>query len=277
MSETRSEPPDVERSRSFDRVADAYDRGRPSYPREAAAWLTGDGTGPKDVLELGAGTGKLTEQLTALGHRVTATDPSATMLHRLRHRAPAAHPVVGTAEQIPVAPRSVDAVVAAQAFHWFDALRTVPEVVRVLRPGGVLGLIWNERDERIPWVRRLGRVIGDHVGQGPDPARLLDDSGLFETVQRSTFRFWQPLSREALLDVVASRSTVATLPEADRARVRTETEALYDEYATNRDGLLLPYLTVAYRATVLPWAGTRGAEAAPVAEADLDPLLIDFR
>lgn len=276
MSESRSEPPDVERSRSFGGVADAYDRGRPSYPRDAAAWLIGDGTGRKDVLELGAGTGKLTEQLTDLGHRVLAAEPSADMLRKLRERAPGAKPVLAVAERLPVATRSVDAVVAAQAFHWFDATLALPEIARALRPGGCVGLIWNDCDDRIPWVKRFKRLIGDHGEAGHDPAQVLDDSGLFQTVQRSTYRFWQPMTRPALHDVASSRSAVATLPAGEQARVHEQVDALYDECTSNRDGLLLPYCSLAYRATVLPWAATE-ERAVPARQADPDPLLIDFR
>src|SRR4051812_49104988 len=132
MAENRSERPVP--GLSFGGVADAYDHGRPTYPREAAAWLVGSEFA--HLLELGAGTGKLTEQLLALRHRVLATDPLEEMLRRLRARLPAVRAVVGSAERIPMRARSVDVVVAAQAFHWFDPERALPEIARVLRPGG---------------------------------------------------------------------------------------------------------------------------------------------
>jgi SAM-dependent methyltransferase len=287
----------VEPARSFDLVADAYDRARPSYPGEAVDWLLrglrGTGSAP-DVVELGAGTGKLTEQLVARGCNVTATDPSPVMLARLAARVPSARTLAGTAEQIPADPRSTDLVVAAQAFHWFDADRVLQEVARVLRPGGHFAVMWNTRDERIPWVKRLGRIIGTTAAEGPeDPTEAVDETGMFETVERATFRFWQPLDGSSLRDLVASRSNVATMSELERERVLRKADELYAEYGRSADGMLLPYVTTACRATVLPWA--LPAEPAPEPPGpgslragdgdgpdgpdgmDGDALLIDFR
>ena len=272
MDEARGKP---ENARSFDNVVDAYDRSRPSYPVDAARWLVG---GERcEVIELGAGTGKLTERLVALGHTVTATDPSEPMLQRLAQRVPTARPVIAAAEEIPTGSRSVDVVVAAQSFHWFDPARVLPEVARVLKPRGVLALVWNDRDDRIPWVKRLGAIIGDSEQQA-DPTKTLDDSGLFETVQTTTLRFWQPTSRESLQDLVISRSNVAVLSPAEREPVLRKVDELYDEYGRGHDGMLLPYVTHAFRAVVLPWAHRENT--APQAEPEgvgTDPLLIDFR
>jgi len=270
---------DTERARSFDRVVDAYDRARPSYPNEAARWLTGPD--PSTVLELGAGTGKLTERLVALGHTVTATDPSEAMLRRLTERVPGARPVLAAAEHIPAGSRSVDVVVAAQAFHWFDAERALPEIARVLKPRGVVGLLWNDRDERVPWVRRLGAIVGDNTDSRPDPVQILDDSGMFETVQVSTFRFWLPTTRQSLRELVLSRSSVALLSPAEREPVLHRVDELYDEYGRGHDGMLLPYVTRAYRAIMLPWAVWEdavpdSASADGPDERGADPVLIDF-
>src|SRR5690242_14388063 len=147
-------------ARSFGPVAEAYDAARPSYPDEAVSWLVGPGTEPRRILELGAGTGKLTELLVAAGHQVIATDPLPAMLDLLTKRAPGAQALVGTAESIPVASRSIDVVISAQAFHWFDHGPALAEIARVLRPGGTFSLVWNARDEGIPWVRKLGKIIG---------------------------------------------------------------------------------------------------------------------
>ena len=241
---------------AYERHADAYDRARPSYPEAAVAWLLEGARrtpGTTDVLELGAGTGKLTEQLAARGCSVTATDPSEAMLSRLTRRAPRARALAGTAEQIPVRPRSVDLVVAAQAFHWFDTDRTLHEVARVLRPGGRLAFLWNSRDERIPWVKRLGRIMGT-AHQADDPTDMIDGTGMFESVERTSFRFWQPLSRESLRDLVVSRSHVAVMSDFERERVLRKVDDLYAEYGRGADGMLLPYVTTVCRATVLPWA-----------------------
>ena len=234
---------------SFGGVADAYELGRPSYPTEAAAWLAGSGR--SRVLELGAGTGKLTEQLAALGHHVLATDPLQPMLRHLVRRLPGVPVVRAAAERIPLRGRSVDVVVGAQAFHWFDLERALPEIARVLRPGGHLGLVWNIRDDRIPWVRRLGALIGTPE-QGSDPTHALLSSHLFGYVDTATFRFWQPLDRPRLRALVASRSHVATLPEAERDRLLASVDELYDSYGRGPDGMLMPYVTHCYRAVVRP-------------------------
>jgi SAM-dependent methyltransferase len=275
---------------SFGAVADAYDRARPSYPAEAARWLTGDGR--LTVLELGAGTGKLTEVLVEAGHRVIATDPLPEMLAKLRARVvPFAVGVAG-AEAIPAPSRSIDVVVCAQSFHWFDHDRALPEIARVLRPGGVLALVWNQRDESVPWVRKLGRLIGTE-GQGHDLVAPVRDSALFEDVEEAEFRIWQKLDRDGLLDLVRSRSAIATLDEPERLEVLAKVLSLYDEYGRGHDGMLLPYLTRCYRAVVRhppeaePEPDRAGLETTGVDEteppAPPDPpedpgtLLIDFR
>ena len=278
-------------ARSFGAVADSYDRARPSYPVEAAAWLTtGTRSGPKRVLELGAGTGKLTEQLIALGHHVLATDPVEPMLRKLADRLPETPAALAVAEQIPVATRSVDLVVAGQAFHWFDLDRALPEIARVLRPGGEVALVWNLRDERIPWVKRLGALI-DTPAQQNDPTNALIGSRYFGYVESQTFRFWHKLDHNSLRDLVRSRSNIAVLAPSQRDRVLAKVDALYAEYGRGHDGMLMPYETHCYKAVVRPQpeiedppgGGTRpDAQAGPPTEGrddggDTDALLIDFR
>jgi SAM-dependent methyltransferase len=263
---------------SFGGVADAYDRARPTYPREAAAWLAG--LDHAHVLELGAGTGKLTEQLRALGHRVLATDPLEPMLRHLVVRVPGTPAALATAENIPLRARSVDTVVGAQSFHWFDLDRALPEIARVLRPGGHLALAWNLRDERIPWVRRLGELIGTQEQQN-DPTHALLSSNLFGFVETTTFRFWQPLDRALLRDLVLSRSNVAVLTTTERERVLRKVDELYDGYGRGHDGMLLPYVTHCYKAVVRPPALDESGDDPPAAPSDdggdADALLIDFQ
>jgi ubiquinone/menaquinone biosynthesis C-methylase UbiE len=240
---------DAERALSFAGVAGAYDRARPSYPREAAEWLAG--SVPATVLELGAGTGKLTDQLLAIGHDVLATDPLDEMLQYLRLRHPGCRTAVASAEEIPVAPRSVDVVVSAQAFHWFDVEKALPEIARVLKPEGVLSLAWNVRDERIPWVRKLGRLI-DTPNQEREPAAALVASRLFGYVEERQFRFWQPLRKPDLRDLVTSRSNIAVKSPDEQRLVLAQCDALYDEYGRGPDGMLMPYITHCYKAVVRP-------------------------
>ena len=273
---------------SFGSVADAYDRGRPSYPREAAAWLCGND--PLTVLELGAGTGKLTDQLVALGHDVHATDPDAAMLEVLRGRLPEVRTTVASAEEIPAPDRSVDVVVCAQAFHWFDLDRALPEIARVLKTGGRLALVWNQRDERIPWVRRLGGLIGTQ-DQLREPADPLVQSALFGFVEDATFRFWQTVDRESIQDLVLSRSNIAVLDADARAAKLDEVLAFYDDYGRGMDGMQLPYEANCFRAVVVEPPGAvvdEESDAVPQESAppvtdeisdgtDTDMLLIDFR
>jgi SAM-dependent methyltransferase len=247
----------------------------PSYPPEGVAWMVGPR--PARVLELAAGTGRLTEQLDALGHRVIATDPSEPMLRQLTARAPRAYAVAAAAEQLPVAARSVDAVVAAQPFDWPDQPRALAEVARVLRPRGVLAVVRNSLDDRVPWVRRLAAIIDeptDHTG----PDGVAAESGLFGTVEAAEFRFWQPLTQESLRDLVRARPGIAALAEREREPVLHKVDELYDEYGRGADGMLMPYLTRTFRATVLPGAQPDpGPMAVGPDEVDTDALLIDFR
>jgi SAM-dependent methyltransferase len=259
---------------SFAAVADAYDRARPTYPEDAAAWLVGRDR--KTLLELGAGTGKLTEGLVALGHRVLATDPLDPMLRLLVSRVPGTPVAVSAAERIPLRARSVDTVVGAQAFHWFDLDRALPEIARVLRPGGHLSLAWNLRDERVPWVRRLGRLIGQHDQQN-DPTHALLASNLFGFVEKAMFRFWQPLDRARLRDLVLSRSNVALLPGPEQERLLVQVDGLYDEYGRGVDGMLLPYVTHCYKAVVRPPAVEEDGGPDSTDDGDADALLIDFQ
>lgn len=274
-------------ARSFGPVAASYDRGRPAYPREAAAWLVGRGAA--EILELGAGTGKLTAELLALGHDVLATDPDPSMLAVLRERLPAARTRVASAEETGLPDRSVDVVVAAQCFHWFDLDHALPEIARVLKPGGMLALAWNQRDERIPWVRRLGRII-DSQGQPAEPAQPLVASELFGFVEERTFTIWQDVNRETLVDLVLSRSNVAVLEKEARAAKLSEALAFYDDYGRGMDGMQLPYLTRCYRARVIAEArpappGTALEGGIPVDipgdgatdGSETEMLLIDFR
>lgn len=274
-------------ARSFGPVADAYDRGRPSYPADAVAWLVGRQRAT--VLELGAGTGKLTSQLVALGHDVHATDPDDAMLDVLRERVPRARASTTSAEEIPLGDRSVDVVVAAQAFHWFDYDRALPEIARVLRPGGHLALVWNQRNERIPWVRKLGRIIGTQE-QLRDPAEVLVTSKLFGFVEQQDFKSWQDVNRETILDLVRSRSNVAVLDEEARTRKLAEVLAFYDDYGRGMDGMQLPYVVSCHKAVVVDKLDTEPpadeeqtgtSEGIVIGTAndgtDTEMLLIDFR
>jgi SAM-dependent methyltransferase len=231
---------------AFAEVAGAYERGRPGYPEDAVRWMAGDD--PVDVVDLGAGTGKLTRALVALGHRVVAVEPLAEMRAELDTAVPGAHAVEGRAEAMPLPDGAADVVASAQAFHWFDHDDALPEIARVLRPGGRLALVWNSRDDRDPWMSRLSAIIGNESIQESDVVPILDESGLFRWVETKRFSFEQVLDREGLLDLVLSRSYLAKLTPEDRQPVLDAVGALFDETAED-GGVRLAYVTECFRAT----------------------------
>ncbi|HEX6577072.1 MAG TPA: class I SAM-dependent methyltransferase [Jiangellaceae bacterium] len=232
----------------FGEVAEVYERSRPGYPPKAVTWLVG--TTPRRVLDLGAGTGKLTRALAAAGHDVVAVDPSPLMLSVLRRDLPDVDARRGAAEALPLADADVDVVVVGQAFHWFDQERALPEIARVLRPGGRLGLVWNLRDETVPWVAELSRVIGskDAFPEDVVGGRLRAGTRV-GPVEAARFGHTQRLDREGLLALVRSRSYVAELPDGERDAVLGAVDRLFTRRAD--DGrLLLPYVTQCYRCAV---------------------------
>ncbi len=243
------------------------------------------GDQPRRVLELGAGTGKLTRVVVGLGHDVHATDPDAAMLAVLEAQLPGVRTAVAGAEEIPLADGSVDAVIAAQAFHWFDLDRALPEISRVLVPGGRICLVWNQRNEKIPWVRRLGALIGTQE-QLRDPAQALIFSELFGFVEEREFSHWQTVDRKTIQDLVLSRSNVAVLDAEGRAAKLAEVLAFYDDYGRGMDGMQLPYVTRCFVATALDRPpGEQEDDGEPGAtdqsgqrpDGPDDELLIDFR
>lgn len=214
------------RARSFGAVAESYDRGRPGWPAAAIEWLLGPQ--PLDVLDLGAETGKLTAALLAAGHRVTALEPSVGMREVLSRRlgdatalsggAPAVRAIDGRAEAIPLADRSVGAVVAGSAFHWFDREPTFAEIGRVLRPSGVFGLLGNRYDTSIDWQRRLRKISSagkiyraDHWPTQPELRER------FAEVEDRTFAHRMDVDPKMLRDYLSSLSWVATMPPAESA------------------------------------------------------------
>ena len=196
----------LQRAASFGGVAGAYERARPGYPDDAVRWLAGPD--PADVVDLGAGTGKLTRSLVALGHRVTAVEPLSEMLVPLRTALPGVNAVEGGAEAIPLSDASVDVVTCAQAFHWFDHGPALVEIARVLRSGGRLTLVWNTRDDSQSWVAELTEtVIGRsefRSGGVSSVVTTIGDSGLYGPVERASFEHVQLLGRGELVELVRS-------------------------------------------------------------------------
>lgn len=243
--------PRRERSLSFGSQAAAYERGRPSYPPEAVDWLLAptDTWVARDVLDLGAGTGKLTTRLVERGLTVIAVDPIAEMLEMLRTALPDTPALLGSAEQIPLPDNAVDAVLVAQAWHWFDQEQAVAEIARVLRPGGRLGVLWNTRDERSGWVKDFGRIVG--LEHDRDNATV-DLPEPFTEIATHQVEWTNYITREALIDYVASRSYCITSPAEVRTRTLDEVRELLVSHPSlaNATGLAMPYITVCVRATL---------------------------
>ena len=220
-------------ARGFQAGAVAYEAARPGYPDEAVAVLAEHvGIGPgTDVVDLAAGTGKLTRRLLELGATVVAVEPVPGMRDQLAAVLPSVEVLDGTAEAIPVPDAAADVVTIAQAFHWFDAPAALAEVARVLRPGGRLALLWNERDEATPWVAEMSRIIRWHERtvsryQHVDWAGVVAACGRFSALEEHEVRWDQPLTRDLLADRVRSISYVAAMPPPERERLAAEVVAL---------------------------------------------------
>lgn len=258
-----------QRRTSFDAVAAAYATARPQWPEATAAWLIGldlAGGAPaptrRRVLDLGAGTGKLAEPLVAAGHEVIAVDVSVGMLGELRAKLPGVEVHVGGAERIPLPDGCVDAVVVGQAWHWFRPARAAVECARVLRPGGVLGIGWHVRDERVPLVAELSDLVGQpgrSDDDDPDPGLRLP--ALFGPEQRRRFGYRQRLTAPELRLLAASWSYVQVHP--DRERILDAVEDLGHRAADPDGMLLLPHVTRCYRAVRLGPAAAGGATRGP--------------
>ena len=245
--------PDTWRQRrtSFGSVAAGYAAHRPGYRADAVAFLVG--ARPQRVLDLGAGTGLLTGVLLAAGHEVVAVDPAGPMLAELHARHPQVTTHVGEAEAVPLPDGSVDAVVAGQAAHWFDPEPAAAQLRRVLRPGGVVGLVWNTRDEEVPWVAALGRALAGEA-RGHEADQGVVDAiarALGARVDRHRSRVVQRLSPQQVVDGIATRSYVATMDDARREAFLGEVRAVLDTHpdTRGRDVVDLPYRTDAYRLT----------------------------
>ncbi len=237
------------RRTSFGSVAADYAALRPGYPADVVRFLLD--VRPLRVLDLGAGTGLLTEVLLAAGHEVVAVDPSAAMLGQLQARLPQVQAVPGGAEAIPVPDRSVDAVVAGQAAHWFEPDRAAAELRRVLRPRGVVGLVWNTRDESVPWVRALGEALaaearGHEADQGVVEAFA---RALPARVTRVRSSVVQRVTPGQVVAGIGTRSYVATMHPAAREAFLAGLRDLLARHpdTRGRSVLDLPYRTDAYR------------------------------
>jgi SAM-dependent methyltransferase len=228
-----------ERAGSFGAAADVYERSRPSYPVEAVRFALPEGA--QRVVDLGAGTGKLTEVLLDLGLDVVAVEPSEQMRSRLPARAEI---VDASAESLPLPDASVDAVLVGQAFHWFEPEAALAEMARVVRPGGTVGLLWNVMDDSVRWVQQLATLFGaeDVVSHMDGRPPFAGRSDLADPTH-DEFDHSQPLDADLLVDLVASRSMLTALREEERLAVLTKVR----EVAPADEPFELPYVTDAWR------------------------------
>ena len=231
------------RGRSFGGAADAYAAGRPTYPEEAIAWLV---EGAARVVDVGAGTGKLTAGLVAAGCEVVAAvDPDAGMLAALEGAVPGVPVLVGTAESVPLPDASVDAAVLGQAWHWVDPEAASAELGRVVRAGGALGLVWNIRDDREPWVAELGRIM-----HGSDAEQMIAEGGVrvaapFGPLVERTVEWTMPRTPEEILAMAASRSYLIAMPADQRAGVLDRIRELLASHPATAGAHIGPTIIIA--------------------------------
>jgi len=240
----------------FSKEAQAYERGRPDYPAELLPWLQQAlGAAPgRTVVDLGAGTGKFTQLLVRSGARVIAIEPVDAMRERLAAALPAVTALAGTAQAMPLAQRSADALVCAQAFHWFASPVVLAEIHRVLAPGGALALIWNVRDESLDWVAALTEIMQVHEGDAPRFRsgawrQAFAGDASFSELQETRFAHRHVGTPETVIvDRCMSVSFIAALPVNEKAGVERQLRTLIATHPAlrGRESIALPYQTLAY-------------------------------
>ena len=246
----------VAAQQGFSSGAQIYARGRPDYPAELLLWLTADlGIAPgKLAVDLGAGTGKFTQLLARTGAELVAVEPVEAMRAQLAKSLPAVRVLAGDAAAIPLATASADALICAQAFHWFATEAALEEIHRVLKPGGALGLVWNVRDESVDWVAAITEIITPYEGDTPrfhrGEWRKPFSAGGFTALELTAIAYQHVgTAEEVILDRFLSVSFIAALPAHDKARIADQLRALIASHPAlrERDTIAFPYRTEAYR------------------------------
>jgi SAM-dependent methyltransferase len=235
----------------FARTAEDYERSRPSYPEEAVAHLASVfGLGPgRRVVDVAAGTGKLTRLLVGTGADVVAVEPVAEMRAILAARAPEATAVDGTAEDLPLPDGSVDVVTVAQAFHWFDGPAALASFHRVLGGGGGLAVVYNQRESPPGWLTDVNRIIVRHRGSVPQREdgrwrEAFASTELFTPLELAEFANPQTLSREDAIGRFRSLSFIGALPADDQERLLGEVARVIDDYGV--DPVVIPQTTAVW-------------------------------
>lgn len=242
-------------AQGFSSQADTYARGRPDYPEEISTWLrdTLRLSAGKTVVDLGAGTGKFTRLLLPTGAAALAVEPVAQMRMQLSNGLPGVQAIEGTAESMPLPDASVDAVVCAQAFHWFANTAAMREIRRVLRPGGRLGLIWNVRDESVGWVAKLTEIMKPFEGDAPrfhrgDWRKVFPAEGFGQLILTSLPYTHAGSAEQVIVDRVMSVSFIASLQPAQQDAVRAQLHEVIaqDPALAGQATVTFPYRTEAY-------------------------------
>jgi SAM-dependent methyltransferase len=242
----------AQRASSFGGQAAAYAAERPGYPGDAVRWALEPVAGrrPLRVLDLAAGTGKLTAALLRQDAEVVAVEPDADMIAELRRLFPEVRALAGTAERIPLADGSVDAIVAGQAIHWFDLERALPEMSRVLAPGGVLAGLWNLDDDRVPWVKGLKEASGSSVSFSKREGHAtLAPSPHFPVVESERFSHTLRRTADSMAATIGTHSHVLILSDGERAELMERVTGYLSATPETAHGEFeLPMITVTFRA-----------------------------
>lgn len=241
--------------RGFEKEAQAYARGRPDYPRALSDWLLQPvGLGPgRQAADVGAGTGKFTALLARTGAQITAVEPVDAMRAQIAALGlDGVSALPGTAQAMPFADAALDAVVCAQAFHWFAGREALDELHRVLRPGGRLALVWNVRDESVDWVAALTAIITPHEGDAPrfhtgDWRHAFPHPGFGPLIETSFAHAHVGPPQQVIVDRFMSVSFIAALPDVPRDAVRRDIETLVATHPAlrGRETVRVPYTTLA--------------------------------
>lgn len=241
MSDIRNR---TQRARSFETVARDYEQHRPDYPPEAIAWAAAQlGLEPgARVVDVGAGTGKLTRGLVAAGFDAVAVEPGGAMLEQLRLAVPEADAHEAPAEAIPLPAESVDAAFAGQAYHWFDRERAVPELHRIVRPGGGLALLWNWWDERDPLQKELAELVG-YAGHDPFREAELPAAPWFHESGRTVVEAVEESGPDAIVGYLSTASRYLTMRPDERDRQLDEVRRVAASYG---ERFPLPKLTFVF-------------------------------
>jgi SAM-dependent methyltransferase len=232
------------RARSFETVAAEYERHRPEYPLAAVEWAAAElglAAGAR-VVDVGAGTGKLTRALVAAGFDAVAVEPGRAMLDQLRLAVPEADAHEAPAEAIPLPAESVDAAFAAQAYHWFDRERALPELHRIIRPGGGLVLVWNWWDERDPLQKELGGMVG-YAGHDPFREEELPAAPWFRESGRTVVESVAESSPDTIVGYLSTASNYVTMEADERERQLDEVRRVASSYG---ERFPLPKLTFVF-------------------------------